>query len=98
MILTHNKIIDAVRSGVIKIEPFEENNIGAASIDFHLGNEFRRIVSIGRPILIDEEKNDDAQYSNLITLCEGETITINPGETILGITKEKLTNQGILNS
>lgn len=94
MILTHNKILEAVRDDSVRIEPFNKARVGAASIDFHLGNDFRRIVSAGHPVVIDDEKIDQDQYSEPMHIVDRETIVIHSGETILGVTKEKLTLPG----
>ncbi len=40
-ILTRDEIIKAIGAGEIKIEPFDENAIGAGSVDLTLGNKFR---------------------------------------------------------
>jgi Deoxycytidine deaminase len=40
-ILTREEIISEIERGSIKIEPFSNEQIGPASVDLHLSNEFR---------------------------------------------------------
>ena len=40
-VLARAKILQLIESGVLKIEPFDEKQVGAGSVDLHLGTEFR---------------------------------------------------------
>ena len=91
MILTRSKILEAIKNGSIKIEPFSEDQVGPASIDLHLGNIFRPLILAGHPIVVDDEVTDAEQYSKPLHLKDNETIILKPSETVLGITKEKVT-------
>src|SRR5919197_6516790 len=87
-ILTRDEIISEIQKGTIKIEPFSIEQVGPASVDLHLSNEFRVFKKMRRPIKI----KADTSYKNIT-----EKITVNnhlilmPGEMMLGITREKIT-------
>ncbi len=89
-VLTHNEIKKAIKRGKIKIEPYDESQIGPASIDLTLGNEFRTFKSHQAPYHV----KNDANFEDITekrVLKKGESIVVNPGEMILGITVEKIT-------
>ena len=81
MILSKEAILKEVKLGNLKIEPFDSNNIKGSSIDLTLDNKFRMFYR-------DVESDDYRKYSKLITKDE---IILEPGDFILGITKEKIT-------
>jgi dCTP deaminase len=85
-ILTKDKIFREISKGNIKIEPFVPENVGPASIDLNLGNKFR--------IFKNSKKVYDAyttDYQDITELKELDSIIVKPGETILGVTLEKVT-------
>jgi len=85
-VLTRNELLQAIKDGRIEIDPFSEEIVGPGSIDLNLSNEFRIFKKIRKAITVDErldlEKITKLVYKNSFTLL--------PGETILGITKEKI--------
>ena len=89
-ILTREEILAEIDRGRIKIEPFEPTYLGAASLDLHLGNAFRIFRNTRNPIRVD----DDACFKGVtegIRIPDGGQILLMPGETLLGITREKIT-------
>ncbi len=91
MILTHDAILDEISRGRIVIEPFSIDQVGPASIDLHLGDEIR--VMEGGPPVIDV--NDDADYRAVTRVRPLlEPYVLPPGETIHGITREKVSLPG----
>ena len=85
-VLARTEIIKMVDYGDIKVEPFEEKNIGPASIDLRLGNEFR-IFKKGGAITAEEDIKPDS-YSKLVV---ADKIVLKPGDFVHGITAEKIT-------
>ena len=83
MILTRDEILKEVMEGNIVITPFNPNNVGPASIDLTLGNQFR----IFKKSKIDLKS---VNYKKITKLVRKNKITIKPGQLILGITKEKI--------
>lgn len=88
-VLTHDEIIEKINEGLIKIEPFEEKSVGSASIDLTLGNKFRVFKNIHNTVHLNSDKFDSDSYSDLITVKD--SITLQSGRTILGVTVEKIT-------
>ena len=89
MILTRPVILEEIQKGNIAIEPFDESFLGAASYDLALGRELRIFIkqSDAYPV------RDDADFALITKLIEmsDQGYTLKPGETVLGITKEKIT-------
>lgn len=84
MILTKEKILDSIRKGKIKISPFDKKNLGPASYDLILGNEFRAYEK-GKKVSVTE----NTDYRKFTRLINGK-VKLKPGDFILGITKEKI--------
>ena len=88
MVLTKDEILKEIRKGRIKIEPFKEENLGPASYDFTLSNEFRIFKKLAYPVEVHEE-SDYRKITERIVVKD--SLLILPGETVLGITVERLT-------
>lgn len=86
-ILTEKEIIKEIKKGNIKIKPFNISNIGPASIDLTLGNKFR-IFKRSKKVYNADEKAD---YKHITKLIKADSLVLKPSETILGITKERIT-------
>jgi len=85
-ILTKNELKKEIKKKTIMIEPYNEKNIGPASIDLTLDNKFRIYKDEGT-IVVDE----NTDFEKYTTLIESNEIKLKPGDFILGITKEKIT-------
>lgn len=81
MVLGKEEILNEIKRGNLKIEPFNVNNIKGSSIDLTIDNKFRIFNK-------NISGEDYRKYSKLITKNE---IVLEPGDFILGITKEKIT-------
>jgi len=86
-ILAKPEILKAIKRKEIFIEPFEPENIGPASIDLTLGNAFRTFKKSKKTFSI----NDHSNYHDVTRLLHVDSIVVKPGETIMGITREKIT-------
>lgn len=89
-ILTRDEIKKAIYKGIIKIEPLDESQIGAGSIDLTLGNEFR-IFKRHKDVYHIKDDSNFEDITKVISIRDGEAIIIKPDEMILGITREKIT-------
>ena len=86
-VLTRDVIHAEMRSGRIVIDPFEADQLGAASIDLTLGDEIRVIEDGGAPIDI----TDDTDYRDHTAVRSlAEPYVLAPGATIHGITRERV--------
>ena len=76
-----------IEAGRVVIEPFFADQVGPASIDLHLGDEIR--VASGPPAPVDV--NDAADYTRFTELRRLDApYVLEPGETIHGITRERV--------
>ncbi len=89
MILTHKVILEEIKKGNITIAPFDESLLGAASYDLALGSAIRVFTAQKEPYPV----RDDADFAYITKLIEmtDEGYTMQPGEAVLGVTKEKIT-------
>lgn len=80
MILSDEKILKKIKKGSIKIEPFDESNLGSNSYDVHLSKHLGCYA----------RKNLDAKKHNKIReiIISEEGITLYPGILYLGSTVE----------
>lgn len=84
MILTHDEILKLKKNKDISIKPFKMNNLGPASYDITLSNEFR----IFKKGTIDLKKSNN--YKKFTKKIKSNKITLKPNEFILGISKEQI--------
>lgn len=89
-ILTRDEIKKAIDQGLVKVEPLDESQIGAGSIDLTLGNDFR-IFKRHRDVYHIKDDSNFEDVTEVISIQDGEAIIIKPDEMILGITREKIT-------
>lgn len=89
MILTRDVILDEIKTGNIKISPFDELLLGPASYDLKLGNTLRVFTAQKEVYAV----RDDADFAHLTKLIDltSDGYTMKPGETVLGVTEEKIT-------
>jgi dCTP deaminase len=87
MILTRDVILRELASGRLVIDPFLPDQVGAASIDLHLGDEIR--VMEGGPEVIELDEDADYRTVTVVRPLDGRYV-LRPGETIHGITRERI--------
>ena len=87
MILTRDVILREMADGRIAVEPFAVDQVGPASIDLHLGNEIR-VMKGGPPVIALVEEADYREVTRVLAL--EEPYLLQPGETIHGITRERI--------
>lgn len=80
MILTDTQILEAIRTGKIVIDPFDQSNLGTNSYDVHLGPHLATYV----------EDTLDAKVHNAVKHFDigPDGYVIQPGELYLGVTME----------
>ncbi|HIH37855.1 dCTP deaminase [Candidatus Woesearchaeota archaeon] len=85
MILSRKDILKLIEEKKLAIIPFTKSNIGPASIDLTLSDEFRTFGKQKRITLA--ESTDYKKYSKKIKTNQ---ITLLPGGFLLGITRERI--------
>jgi len=86
MILTKPAILREIKHKRVKVTPFDKRVIGPASIDLSLGDKLR--VFTNPTIIKIVETSDGLHHTKLISINKG--YALQPGELVLGITKETL--------
>jgi len=92
MVLSKTKILEMMKKGELKITPFVKENLGAASIDLRLGNEF--LVPKGNcKIAVKEDTYFSADFQKCVKKVKAgkEGITLKPHQLVLGTTQERIT-------
>ncbi len=85
-VLTKENILELIKKGKIKIEPFNETQVGPGSIDLTMSNEFRRFKQ-NSELELKEDMNIDDYTERFIA----DEIVLKPNEFVHGITAEKIT-------
>ncbi len=88
-VLGREAILQAIEAGVIGVTPFVPERLGPASLDLTLAGTFRVFRKVHEVIEV-REHTDYRQLTEKIKVPQGEHILIMPGETVLGITQERL--------
>ncbi len=88
MILSDKDIQNYIKKGSIKITPLEKNQIGPASVDLTLSDEwhFFKKKYIGKKVDLSK-----VSFQEAFEKKNGKTITLKTGEMCLARTKEKIT-------
>ena len=87
-VLTHDVILQELDAGRVRIDPFQPDQVGVASIDLTLGREIREIVNDPEPIRVEDE-TDYRDHTRVLAL--DAPYRLDPGVTIHGITAEHVT-------
>lgn len=84
-VLTRDEILKEMKKGRIKVEPFDASQVGPASIDLHLDNDFTKLVA-NKAIRLEEEIKGEVFEK----ASKRDKIVLAPNEFVLGITKERI--------
>lgn len=94
MILSDRDIRRAVESGRVKIEADQPElflHIHASSMDLRLGNTFK-LYEHSKFAVLDPKQPESFQGNmRTITVPDGDSFIVQPGEFVLGVTQESLT-------
>ena len=87
-VLTRDVILREIELGRLRVEPLEECQIGAASIDLHLGSELR-ILSLHQngPVPVSDEE-EPLMQTEVVPFTS--PYVLEPGRTVHGVTRERL--------
>ena len=80
MILSDQKILEALESGKILIEPFRRECLGTNSYDVHLGKH----LAVYKDKILDARKHNQIQHFEI----PEEGLVLEPGTLYLGVTEE----------
>jgi dCTP deaminase len=88
-VLGREAILQAIQQGAITITPFDPERVGPASVDLTLAPTVRVFRKVHAVIHVGEH-TDYRELTEKIEVPQGQHILIMPGETVLGITQERL--------
>lgn len=88
--LGRDRIFKLIEEGAIKIQPFNKDQVGPASINLHLGDTFR-VFEKTRDIFHIREDADYKQLTRTVKIDRGSHFLIMPNELVQGITEENIT-------
>jgi len=88
-VLGRQAILQAIEQGALSITPFALELVGPASVDLTLASTFRVFRKVHQVIEV-QASTDYRDFTDKIEIPEGKHILIMPGETVLGITRERL--------
>ncbi len=87
-VIAQSELKKLIKEGVIKIDPLNEELIGPASVDLHVGNKFI-IYKKARDIF---HVTDEANFKDITEeIIVDNHFVLMPGESVLALTKEKIT-------
>lgn len=89
MILAKSEILAQIEAGRIRITPYDEKMVGPASVDLHLADTFRVFRYIKGNLVVNHSA-DFKQATRGIRVPPGDFLLLKPGETVLGITRERI--------
>jgi dCTP deaminase len=86
LILSDKKILEAIASGEIVIEPFRPESLGTNSYDVHLGKH----LAVYRERVLDAKKHNQVEHFDI----PEEGFVLQPGTLYLGVTEEYTETHG----
>ncbi|KAL0486401.1 dCTP deaminase [Acrasis kona] len=92
-VLSKDAVLKAIEEKKIEIIPYNPENLGPASYDLKLGNEFRTFIKHDKPIDVTNEI-DYKDITELQIVEDGKPFILGPNQICLGITKECLKLSG----
>jgi dCTP deaminase len=88
VIFSDRTIKEALTEGRIEIDPLEERFIQPSSVDLRVDAEFRVFENHRYPHIDPREIQED--LTKVVTVAEGESFVLHPGEFVLGATFERV--------
>ena len=89
-ILTRDEILREIRQENIRIDPFDQNMVGPASVDLHVSNVFRVFKKVHDVVEVSLQSYREL-YQKVTNKVEvKDRLLLMPGETVLGLTREKI--------
>lgn len=89
-ILTDQDIVKAIKTGRLKVKPYDPTAIQPGSLELRLGNEFRVFRFARKPIIDTKNRRPIEELTDLIKVKDDEGFYLLPGELVLASTKESL--------
>jgi len=88
-ILARDAILEEIEAERIVIDPYDPALVGSASLDMRLGNTFRIFKGARRNVKV-TPTSDYRELSIKLEIENGDHLLLMPGETVLGMTLERV--------
>jgi dCTP deaminase len=88
-ILAKSEILREIADRRIQITPFDEAMVGPASVDLHLSDAFR-VFRYSKNNLAVNRETDFKAATRGFRVDDGDYLLLKPGETVLGMTRERI--------
>lgn len=88
MILSDRSLREALRTGQVRIEPFNEEAVQPSSVDVRLDHRFRVFANHRYPYI--DVRAEQPDLTELIQVADDEPFVLHPGEFVLGATYERV--------
>jgi dCTP deaminase len=85
-VLSDRDIRSALEGGVIRIEPYDAEDLQPSSVDLHLDRSFRVFRNNRYPYI--DVRAPQPDLTELLTVADDEQFILHPGEFVLGQTLE----------
>ncbi|MGA2199910.1 MAG: dCTP deaminase [Nitrososphaerales archaeon] len=89
-VLARSELMRLIEAGKLKVEPFRDAQVGAGSIDLHLGSDFR-VFRKARGVFQVTDDSSYAEITEAVRVEDGGHLLVMPGQLVHGITKERVT-------
>lgn len=89
-ILTKSEIRKEIKNKKVAISSSSEDQIGPASIDLHLGSQFRMFKKLHRTVPVNDKASSERELTEATVVKQGEYFLLTPGETVVAVTKERV--------
>ena len=87
--LGRDELLKQIANGTIRIRPFKKSQVGPASINLHLGDNFR-VFEKTRAVLHIRENADYKKTTRSVKVSPKGSFLIMPNELVQGVTEEFL--------
>ncbi len=89
-VLIGEELTKALHDGSISVEPLDPAQVGPGSIDLTLGNDFR-VFEKQAPLCHVDNDSEFHDMTRAVHVEDSGFIVMEPGEMVLGITRERIT-------
>lgn len=90
VILSQKEILKALKQKIISITPFDPSAVGPVSVYLRLGNYFRRLKKLKKPLAIGREFSFSKALAPEVFVKTGGSLYLKPQEMVLGMTLERI--------
>ena len=87
-VLTHDEILREIAEGRLRLDPFDEDQVGPASIDLHLHSTLRVLEPDRKAPIPVTDDADSTLYTTLVEI--DDPYVLEPGHTVHGVTRETI--------